>query len=366
MTLLKKTVRADVQATKAYAVAPSEGMVKLDAMENPYELAPALRKELAQLMQATSLNRYPAPQSITLEEALRASTTIPNAARVIFGNGSDELIDILIRTCCMPGDVVMSPAPTFLMYAVYSQWAHARFVPVDLNADFTLNMPAMLKAIAAQKPKVVFLAYPNNPTGVALRESEIVQIIEASPGLVVVDEAYAPFANATFMQRVLEFPNVVVLRTLSKLGLAGVRLGYAVASTQWVEQIDKVRSPYNVNVLSRVAAEFALKHIEVLHAQASELKKARTTLQQALQAVHTPTQRIEVFDSSANFLLFRLANAQQVFNALKNRGILVKYVGAAHPLLVDCLRVTVSTEAENSQFLTALNESIREVAALAA
>ncbi|HEX4916481.1 MAG TPA: histidinol-phosphate transaminase [Limnobacter sp.] len=360
MTHVQKTVRADVLATQAYVVAPATGMLKLDAMENPQGMPDVLLDELAQALKGAELNRYPTPKAQALEDALRARTHIPKAAQVLFGNGSDELIDLIIRACCMPGDVVLSPVPTFVMYAVYSQWSHARFVGVDLNPDFSLNMPAMLKAIATNQPKVVFLAYPNNPTGVALRESEIVQIIEATPGLVVVDEAYEAFASHSFMARVLEFPNVLVLRTVSKLGLAGARLGYAVASANWVEQIDKVRPPYNVNVLTRIAVGFALDHFEAFEQQAAVLRANRKTLTEALRAMPNPSGAMEVFDSHANFVLFRLPNAQQVFEALKNRGILVKYVGKAHPLLADCLRVTVSTAAENEQFLSALQASIED------
>lgn len=366
MSLLQKTIRADVQATQAYVVAPSNGMLKLDAMENPQGMPASLLDELAARLKAAELNRYPAPKAAELEAALRACTSIPKAAQVLFGNGSDELIDLIIRACCMPGDVVLSPVPTFVMYAVYSQWSHAKFIGVDLNPDFSLNMPAMLKAISANKPKVVFLAYPNNPTGVALREAEIVQIIEATPGLVVVDEAYEAFADASFMARVLEFPNVLVLRTFSKLGLAGARLGYAVASQGWVEQIDKVRPPYNVNVLTRIAVQFALENFNAFEAQAAMLRAQRTVLTQALKSLKLTSGEVDVFDSCANFVLFRIPNALEVFEALKNRGILVKYVGKAHPLLQNCLRVTVSTADENQQFLDAVQLSIDDAAAKAA
>lgn len=366
MGIMQNTIRADIQAMQAYVVAPATGMLKLDAMENPQGMPAHLLDDLAQRLKLAELNRYPAPKAEDLEKELRVCSAIPKAAQVLFGNGSDELIDLIIRACCMPGDVVLSPVPTFVMYSVYSRLSHAQFVGVDLNADFSLNMPAMLKAIAANKPKVVFLAYPNNPTGVAMREAEILQVIEATPGLVVVDEAYEAFADASFMARVLEFPNVLVLRTLSKLGLAGVRLGYAVASASWIEQIDKVRPPYNVNVLTRIAVQFALEHFDAFTKQAELLRAQRTELLTAFRGLGLSAQSSEVFDSCANFILFRLPKAFEVFEALKNKGILVKYVGAAHPLLHDCLRITVSTETENAQMLKALKESIHEVAAKAA
>lgn len=360
MSTVKQTIREDVLATQAYVVAASAGMVKLDAMENPHELPESLRLELANLLKDASLNRYPVPTMDGVESALRASTSIPNAAKVMFGNGSDELIDIVIRACCLPGDCVLSPVPTFVMYAVSAQWAHARFVGVDLKPDFSLDMPATLKAISVNQPKVVFLAYPNNPTGVALTQAEIVQIVQAAPGLVVVDEAYQAFAEDSFMPRLLEFPNVLVLRTLSKLGLAGIRLGYAVASQGWIEQLDKVRPPYNVNILTRIAAEFALRHFDVISQQTKALKDNRKSLTDALRSAGQGLSGFEVYDSHANFLLVRMNQALEVFESLKKQGILVKYLGKAHPLLHNCLRVTVSTESENQQFLLALRQALVE------
>lgn len=361
MSIVKQTIREDVQATQAYVVAASDGMVKLDAMENPHELPENLRAELAELLKNASLNRYPLPTMDRVEAALRASTSIPNAAKVLFGNGSDELIDIIIRACCLPGDCVLSPVPTFVMYAVSAQWAHARFVGVDLKSDFSLDIPATLKAITVNQPKVIFLAYPNNPTGVALTQAEIVQIVQAAPGLVVVDEAYEAFAEHSFMPRLLEFPNVLVLRTLSKLGLAGIRLGYAVASQAWVEQLDKVRPPYNVNILTRIAAEFSLRHFDVIAQQTQALKNNRKTLADTLRSVGQGRPEFEVYDSHANFLLIRMNRALEVFESLKKQGILVKYLGKAHPLLQNCLRVTVSTEPENQQFLLALQQALTEI-----
>lgn len=366
MGVVQDTVRADVLARGAYPVASAKGYVKLDAMENPLGLPSSLQIALVERLKSVSFNRYPEPQAESLEAVLRACSGLPKAAQVLFGNGSDELIDIIIRTCCQAGEVVMSPIPTFVMYEVYSQWSHAQFVGVDLNPDFSLNMPAMLKAIAVHRPKVLFLAYPNNPTGLALREAEIIQLIDAAPGLVVVDEAYEAFAEASFMARVLEFPNVVVLRTLSKLGLAGLRLGYLVGAPAWLEHIDKVRSPYNVNTLTRVTAEFCLQHFDEFRQQTDMLKRNRKQMLRALKTLSNPFGDMQVFDSDANFILFRLPKALDVFDLLKTKGILVKFVGKAHPLLVDCLRVTVSTEEENTLFLSALEQSLAELAAQAA
>ena len=360
-TRVDQTVRADVLKTAAYHVADATGMLKLDAMENPYTLPEAMVTELGQRLAQATLNRYPVPHSHSLEKALRSSLTgnsaIPKDAQVVFGNGSDELISLIIQALCQPGDVVLSPVPTFVMYGVSAQWAHAQFVGVPLQADFTLDMPAMLQAIKTHQPKVIFLAYPNNPTGNAFSADDIQTIANASQGMVVVDEAYEPFAAHSFMSRVLDFPNMVVLRTLSKLGLAGIRLGYLAGHPQWLGQIDKIRPPYNINVLTRTTAEYVLENSHILKQQAEQLKQERVRLSLSLSDL----EGVKVYVSDANFVLFGCKNAINVFEALKNRGILIKNVSGMHRLLNDCLRVTVSSPEENQQFL----DNLRQVLAMA-
>ncbi len=363
MTQPKQIVRPDVYATKAYPVQDATGMVKLDAMENPYQLPDSLREQLSRILLDLPLNRYPVPNTASLEASLRKSTDIPRGAKIMFGNGSDELIDIIIRTCCVPGDVVMAPEPTFVMYSTSAKWSHAQYVGVDLAPDFSLDLHATLRAIAVHKPKVVFLAYPNNPTGLAFKQSEMIQIIQTCQGLVVIDEAYEAFADHSFISQVLEYPNVVVIRTLSKMGLAGIRLGYLVASSIWVDQFNKVRPPYNVNVLTRTVAQFALDHSDVLAQQAKQLKINRAVLGVALKKIPQQTGiQLDVFPSEANFILFRIDKAHEVFEGLKARQILVKNVGHHHQLLHNCIRVTVSSQDEHVQFLTALKATLADLA----
>lgn len=351
---VQQTVRADVQQTHAYVVADATGLLKLDAMENPHPLPEALKQGLAQRLAEVALNRYPSPESPALEAVLRGATPIPAQAPVMFGNGSDELIHLIIQACCAPGDVVLSPIPTFVMYAVSAQWNHARFVGVPTLPDFSLDMPALLAAIETERPKVLFVAYPNNPTGRACRTEDLQALAHAMhPGLLVVDEAYAPFSSSSFMPHVLDLPNVVVVRTLSKQGLAGIRLGYMAGAPAWMAELNKVRPPYNINVLTRAAAEFLLAHHHVLDEQAADLVAQRAELAQQLAQMPGVLQ---VYDSQANFLIFRVADAAAVFQALRNAGILIKNVSGMHPLLSGCLRVTVSTADENRQFLNALQK----------
>ncbi len=347
------TIREDVLAAGAYSVSDATGLLKLDAMENPYPLPEQLQAAVGLACAQVALNRYPSPRASELEQVLRQTTDIPDQAAIMFGNGSDELLQIAIQACCRPGDVVLSPVPSFVMYAVSAQWSHAHFVGVDTLVDFQLDMPAMLRAIAQYQPKVIFLAHPNNPTGRTYPLEQLHVLLKAAPGLVVIDEAYAPFSDISFMSEVLSYPNVVVVRTLSKLGLAGARLGYLVGASAWVEHLDKVRPPYNINVLTRAAVTCVLSHSKVLQEQASVLKQQRLALVQALEQTQGVLQ---VFDSQANFILFRVQDADAVFTGLKRLGVLIKNMSKQHHLLANCLRVTVSTPVENKTLIVALRK----------
>jgi histidinol-phosphate aminotransferase len=225
-----------------------------------------------------------------------------------------------------------------------------------LRADLTLDKPAMLAAIAEHRPAITYLAYPNNPTGTLFEVADIEDILHAvgDAGVVIVDEAYQPFAQTSFMPRLPEFDNLIVMRTVSKLGLAGIRLGYMSGSQALLNEFEKVRPPYNINVLTEAAAEFMLQHVAVLDAQAAQLRDQRTLLATALQQI----SGVEVFPSAANFLLIRVPQAEQVFANLLKQKILVKNVGKMHALLENCLRITVSTPVENALFLDALKASL--------
>jgi len=345
-------VRPEILALKAYPVEKSGGMVKLDAMENPYPLPEALRRELAEVLSRVDLNRYPDPSAPQLRELIARRMGVPAGMEVLLGNGSDDLIQIVTLTVARPGAVMMYPGPTFVMYAMNATFFGLRAVPVGLREDFSLDAAAFVAAVREHRPAVVYLAYPNNPTGVLYPEEDVLEIIRACEGLVVLDEAYHAFARRTFMPRLAEFPNLVVMRTVSKLGLAGIRLGYLAARPEWVEQFNKVRQVYNVNVLTQAAATFMLEHLEVLEEQAARIRGERDTLGKGLAAL----QGVTVFPSEANFFLIRVPDAGHAFEALKRQGVLVRNL---HPGLRNCLRVTVGTPDENRILLWALRESLK-------
>jgi histidinol-phosphate aminotransferase len=347
---LKQRIRQDVQSMHAYAIQPSEGMVKLDAMENPHRLPPGLQAELGRRLGSLALNRYPAGEVDHLRHSLAAYARMPEGFDIMLGNGSDELISLIAMACDVPGASILAPLPGFVMYGMSGQLQGLKFIGVDLTADFELDEPAMLAAIERHQPSVVYLAYPNNPTANLWDDAVVDRIIEAAPGLVVIDEAYQPFSSRSYIDRVQRHEHVLLMRTLSKFGLAGVRIGYMMGPKALVAEFDKVRPPYNISVLNCEAALFALEHEQVFAAQASDLRAQRERLQAALALL----PGVKAWRSDANMILARFPDAQRTFEGLKARGVLVKNVSRMHPLLANCLRLTVGTEGENTQLLSAL------------
>ncbi|HUX90833.1 MAG TPA: histidinol-phosphate transaminase [Gallionellaceae bacterium] len=354
----ERLLRQDILALHAYHVQPSPGMVKLDAMENPYSLPGNVRNEIALAVANAAINRYPDAAAHDLKEKIKAISGLTAEMDVLLGNGSDEIIQLLAMAVAKPGATLMSVEPSFVMYKMIAAFTGMNYVGVPLTEDFSLDMPAMLEAIKCHQPALIFLAYPNNPTGNLFDAAAIVQLIEAADGLVVVDEAYYAFAGNSFLPQLGRYANLLVMRTFSKLGMAGLRLGFLAGSKLWLEQLEKLRLPYNVGVLTQAVAEILLRHHEILLQQAEQIKRDRSWLFERL--VGTPDVR--AYPSEANFILFRLPHAAKVFEGLIQRGVLIKKLDGGHPALLDCLRVTVGTPEENELFVRALQESIHQFA----
>lgn len=352
----ERLLRQEVLAINAYHVPPSTGMVKLDAMENPYVLPQQLRDEIARLVADAAINRYPDAGAHELKQQIREVTGLPGGMDVLLGNGSDEIIQILAQAVAKPGAVLLSVEPSFVMYKMIAAFTGMRYVGVTLNEEFGIDLDATLAAIREHQPALVFLAYPNNPTGNLFESAAIAQIIEAAPGLVVVDEAYYAFASDSFISQLARYPNLLVMRTFSKLGMAGLRLGFLAGSSAWLEQLDKLRLPYNVGVLPQLVAQKLLQHHDVLLQQAAQIREDRAWLYERLVGIVD----VRAYPSEANFILFRVTHAGKVFEGLKRRGILIKNLHGAHPALDHCLRVTVGTPEQNEQFIVALQESIHQ------
>ena len=364
-TRLLQRIRQDVQSMHAYAVQDAAGMVKLDAMENPHRLPAELQAALGQRLGALALNRYPDGRVNELRHALARHAGMPAGFDLMLGNGSDELISLLALACAVPPSAanefkpasVLAPVPGFVMYAMSAQLQGLDFHGVPLTPDFELDESAMLAAIARHKPAITYLAYPNNPTANLWDDAVMERIIVAAGeqgGLVVMDEAYQPFSSQSYLDRLRAHRHVLLLRTLSKFGLAGVRLGYLMGPQALIAEIDKVRPPYNISVLNCECALFALEHQDVFAAQALDLRSQRALLMQALAML----PGVRVYPSEANMILLRVADAQKAFEGMRMRKVLVKNVSKMHPLLANCLRVTVGTADENMKMLAALQGSL--------
>ena len=355
---VRETIRQDVQSMHAYAIQDSRGLVKLDAMENPYRLPEALQRELGERLGRVAINRYPGRCVADVVAALAQYVELPAGCRLMLGNGSDELIGLLAMACDVPGASVLAPLPGFVMYEMSARLQGLAFVGVPLTADFELDAAAMLAAIERHRPSITYLAYPNNPTANLWDEAAIEAIVAAvgaqPRGLVVFDEAYQPFASRSWMQRMAGKEHVLVLRTLSKFGLAGVRLGYLAGAAALIDEIDKLRPPYNISVLNAEAALFALEHADEFARQAAAIRDERGRLQHALAAL----PGVRPYPSEANMILVRVPDGRRAFEGMKSRGVLVKHVAGLHPLLADCLRLTIGTPDENGLMIEALQASL--------
>ncbi|APW39303.1 histidinol-phosphate transaminase [Rhodoferax koreense] len=354
-------IRQDIQSMHAYAVQHSAGLLKMDAMENPHRLPPALQAALGERLGRLALNRYPDARVDDLRAALAAHAGMPEGYGLMLGNGSDELISLLAMACDVPGATILAPVPGFVMYAMSAQLQGLGFVGVPLTADFALDEAAMLSAIEQHRPAITYLAYPNNPTANLFDAAVMARLIAAvgrQGGLVVLDEAYQPFSSRSYIDVLRAEPaahrHVLLMRTMSKFGLAGVRLGYMMGPKALIDEIDKVRPPYNISVLNYECGLFALEHAEVFAAQAQDLRTQRDRLLAALREL--PGTR--AWDSDANMVLLRVPDAAKTFEGMRALGVLVKNVSKMHPLLANCLRLTVGTADENAQLLAALQKSL--------
>jgi histidinol-phosphate aminotransferase len=351
---VQQRVRKDILQRSAYKVLPSDGYIKLDAMESPYTWPDTFQREWLSTLREINLNRYPDSVGVELCEEIRAWCGLHDSASMLLGNGSDELIQMIIMTL---GGPVLTPEPTFGMYRLIAEAIGSQFVGVPLTNDFLLDQKKMLSEIEKHDPSCIFLAYPNNPTGNLFDHTLIKKIIDRASGLVIIDEAYHPYSGQTFLTEILESEHVVVLRTFSKFGLAGLRLGFLVGPHRWLEEINKVRLPYNINSVTQASVRFALSKDAWFRKQTEKISMERNRLEDALRKYPD----VRVYSSRTNFLLFRLLNehSDKVFDSLTKQKILIKNMDGTHEALHDCLRVTVGTVEENQKFLEALSIALQ-------
>ncbi|MGR8948129.1 MAG: histidinol-phosphate transaminase [Gammaproteobacteria bacterium] len=342
-----------IRDLKPYSVEDVHGMIKLDAMENPYSFPAELLEPWMMRLEKAQVNRYPDPRASDLKRALAEHLKLPSDADIMVGNGSDELIHMLCLAFNRPGAMVMSPAPSFAVYPLAAKAVNMSYVGVPLDPDsFELDVQAFCDAIDQHEPSIIFIASPNNPTGNRFSDEHVRSIAEKTDGLLVLDEAYWRFAKSNSISELFDIENIVFMHTLSKIGLAGVRLGALIARPQWLDPLERVRMPYNVSSLTQATACFALENDSHFQPQVDKICRSR----EQLSAELAKFSRIRVWPSVTNFILFRVDdNGTAVHQALAEAGIAVKNLHGAHPSLDNCLRVSIGTEDENRAFLDKLS-----------
>ena len=349
---LQDLVNKDIFQQKGYMAPELTGCVKLDANESPFGFNKIMQKKLLGAFGKVELNRYPEAGALGLRDRFARYYGV-NKKMIMLGNGSDELIQILCMTLNGKIKGVMVPVPTFVMYKIIGTNTGNKVVEVPLDENYDLDLSAMMRKIKSNFPALVYLSYPNSPTGNCFDRDKIEAILKKSSGIVVVDEAYAGFSGKTLLPLLKRYDNLVILKTLSKVGLAAMRLGFLIGNADLIAQMDKVRLPYNVNSLSQVAAGFFLDYQEEFAGLVAEIVRRREELYQGLINI----DGVRPFPSLANFIFFSCAfDSDRIYKQLAEKGIIVKNLNSA--LMPDCMRVTVGNRKENTAFLKALKSVI--------
>lgn len=351
--LIKALIPQSVRDGDAYKVADATGLIKLDAMENPFVWPEALQHALGEQLARAALNRYPDPQATEVRQPLRDWMQIPESLEMLFGNGSDEIIALLISNCIATGRAVCAPDPSFVMFKVLANQYRVPFYGLPLDDAHDIDLDRWLAVIEDTRPGLIFVPQPNNPTGNLFETERLKRVVERTEALVVIDEAYTAFTDANYLNWAADAPNVVIMRTLSKVGLAGSRFGLLIGHPDWIDEFDKIRLPYNINALTQVAVRFALEHADVLESQSAAIRDERSRLSEALRV-----RQLVVWPSEANFVVMQTppSQARVWFEKLKAHGVLVKCLDGTHPSLADTLRVTVGAPHETDALLNALDQ----------
>lgn len=353
--------RPELEELKAYVPHDPAGIrVKLDANEAPPSTSPAVKEAVVRAVSTLSLERYPDPRATRLREAI-SKRTGASCDDLLIGSGSDEVIALLLTALARPRErapqaVMLTPTPTFVMYRVSARGHGHKPVEVPLDASWDLDVNMTKRAIEMMRPNIVFIASPNNPTGNVMSADRVRAVIEGAPSaLVVVDEAYVDYAPGSVREWRKELPNLAILRTVSKIGLAALRVGWLEADASLVTEIDKVRQPFNVSATSQVAAAAVLEEAwDDVQSDVRRVVTAREALSKALSDLG-----LVVTPSGANFVWVKTPGpAEGVFTKLVEQGVLVRSFHGAGGRLASQLRITVGTDAENEALIDALKRAV--------
>lgn len=349
--MIEKLVSQRVRELESYRVEPDIPQVALDKNELPWSLNSDMREAVLNRIRVMEFNRYPDSSCSELKKAISKYTGISTSC-IAVGNGSDELISVLLQTFISPGDTMMVSDPSFSMYKIYGAICGARILEYYLDSSFGMEPGEYMEYLVKEKPKLVFLCSPNNPTGGRLQPDVIEEILKAAEGIVVVDEAYFEFSGLTATGLLQSYDNLIILRTFSKaFGLAALRVGYMLAAEDVISYIDRVRSPFNVSTFAQVVATEALNNIEAIMERVEVIKIERERLRKLLEGF----EGLECYESWSNFLLIRTPRAGDIYSSLMGSGVCVKSFSS--PRLRDCLRITIGSPLQNDR----LYEGIKEV-----
>ncbi len=349
-SLIASRVSQEIRDISPYSVPYFDCKIRLDGNESPFPPPKEVQDNIDSAIKEIDINRYPDPEAKRLVQIISNVCDFPKEG-ILLGNGSDELIGMLITAFSHGTGRILCPSPTFSMYKLTGLAMGAEIVEAPLDAKFDIDLDETIRAIDENDPDLIFLASPNNPTGNMYSASKVAEIISVSKGIVVVDEAYSDFSGYTFLPLIKECENLVILRTLSKVGFAGLRIGMLLARDSLVSEINKVRYPYNINSLSQVVAEVVLENCEFVAENIQLIIRERDRVYNALSAL----EQIEVSPSDANFIFFRVNDADTLFSKLVERDILIRNFNKPGRLQ-NCMRVTIGTPEENDSFLSALSE----------
>ena len=348
MTFIEQWLRSDIKNIDAYHVPVSKDMIKLDAMESPFGVPEDLKVEFLKCIDQSEVNRYPEADPSPLKDTLRSLMDIPDEFGILLGNGSDELIQLL-ALACSKDDLIMSFEPSFVMYELVSKYVNLEYFGVQLDSNFDINLNDALLIIEREKPKIIFIAYPNNPTGNCFDYDAIIEIIKSTNSMVILDEAYYAYSDKSFLSEISNFPNLLVLRTISKIGFAGLRLGLLIGDQETIAQLNKLRLPYNINALTQTSANFLLQDKQRIINNAQIIIDERRRLTHELSLF----SKFKVYPSQTNFILVHSEDAHSLHTALKENGILIKAFPKGSKLS-DFIRISVSEPVENNILIDAI------------
>lgn len=348
-------IRPEIRSVDGYHLTHYDCPVKLNQNESPFDIPDDLKDEILEDVRKRPWFRYPQPMEMDLVEALADfAGWRPDA--LIVCNGSNTLVQLVLAVSTRPGAPVVIPSPGFSLYGLYAGFFGGRVVPVDLREDYTFDVPGIREAARRESANMIILGSPNNPTGCVVSNADLEALLGETDALVMVDEAYAEFSDETARALIGEFPNLIVLKTFSKaLGAAGIRIGYLMAHPEIAREVLKAKVPFDINVFSHSAALHILKHDGLIRERVGAIREERERVFAALRNI----DGVRPYPSHANFILFEVGTPARVFDGLIERGILIRNV-TSYPLLDNALRVSIGRAEENTLFLDALEETLRE------